>query len=156
MLKEKISDSLLSQIEPVITGLGYTLVDLNSKLLQYGMTIHCVVYKPSGVGIEDCSIIHKTIMPKLEIITDSRDIHLEVSSPGTDRNLKSNSEFLIFRGKGIRILTKDSSEWIMGIIDSADKNGVTVLKNGELHNISYTNVKKAKLDYSEEVNRNGF
>lgn len=141
-------DELWDDVEPVISGLGFSIVELKSRIVRNNFQVHLVIYHPEGVGVEDCSLVYKTLFPRIEILIENRDINLEVSSPGIERRLKSVEEFAVFKGKGIRILPVDSEEWITGIIEETDLEKVRIKKGNETVDIEYNAVRKAKLDYS--------
>jgi ribosome maturation factor RimP len=84
------------------------------------------------------------------LIPDLGNFSLEVSSPGIGRILKSRDEYDIFQGKAVSILTADSTEWIDGIIERADQDRVYLNRNGEVMDISFDVIKKARLDFSQQ------
>ncbi len=112
---------------------------------------HLVVHSANGVGADDCATVHKTVYPRLSVLTDTRDLALEVASPGIDRNLKSWSEFAVFAGRGVRVLERSSGEWLGGVIEETNDEGVTVRIGTESRFIPFGEIQKAKLDYTVEV-----
>lgn len=139
-------NSLINSIEPVIKGLGFSLVEFSSHRNRSNLTVNTIIYKDSGINLADCSIVHKTILPRIELLEDSRSVNLEVSSPGLSRNIKTSDEFEIFIGRKVRILKKDDSEWIHGSIDSVDNNSVNLNKSKETTNVIFADINKAKLE----------
>ena len=80
------------------------------------------------------------------MLEDSRDVHLEVSSPGISRNIKTTDEFKIFMGRKVKILSNNVSEWIHGSIESVDNNSVNLsIENGNIK-IGFADINKAKLE----------
>jgi ribosome maturation factor RimP len=147
VLERKNRDnSLINSIEPVIEGLGFLLVEFTSHRNRSNLTINIIIYSKNGVTIDDCSTVFKTIMPRIELIEDSRDINLEVSSPGITRNIKTVDEFEIFLGKKVRILKKDDSEWIHGSIESVNDNSVNLNIKEQIIAVSFIDINKAKLE----------
>ena len=139
-------DELWDDIEPVVSGLGFSIVELKSRKVRKSYQVHVVIYHPEGVGVEDCSLLYKTLYPRIEILTGSRDINLEVSSPGLERRLKSVEELAIFEGKKVRILTEGVEEWIAGTIAGMDNEKVRIQQGNETIAIDYSAIRKAKLD----------
>ncbi len=137
---------LLREIEPVITGLDYSLVDFTCG--HHGRNLHVgiVIYKDGGISLEDCSLVHRTIFPRIEMLEETEDIQLEVSSPGTSRTIKSVDEFFIFSGKNVKILLTNESEWLKGRISSADKDFLTLVMKNDTVVVHYNDIRKAKLD----------
>lgn len=165
----KDDSSLLESIGPVVEGLGLDLIEVTVSRHRGSVQIRVVVYrgtalaagispsspawieeKPLPVGINDCSRVHHAVLPRLELAFPGQDLYLEVSSPGIDRLIKDGSEFVHYRGRGIRCYRTDISDWSGGILLSSDEEGI-VLRNreGELR-IPYSLIVKAKLDYSLE------
>ncbi|GHU64869.1 ribosome maturation factor RimP [Spirochaetia bacterium] len=148
---------LQDALEPVVHGLGMALIELAvSRRKGHGSTpasvqVRAVVYKAAAIGVDDCSKVHRAVMPRLELVFTGLDVYLEVSSPGIDRAIKDGSEFAHFEGRGVACYRTDISDWTGGILLSSDDKGI-VLKtlNGEV-NLGYDIIAKAKLDHSEEV-----
>ncbi len=141
-----IESKLLGEIQPVVEGQGYYLVDFTSGRNDGNLHVSIVIYKEDGITLDDCTRVHKTIFPRIELLEDARNIHLEVSSPGISRNIRHSNEFSVFIGKNVRILTEDDSEWIYGKITSTDKVSISLLTKDGTMNFTYSNIKKAKLE----------
>jgi ribosome maturation factor RimP len=147
---------LYEALGPVAKGLGMALIELAvSRRKGHGSTpgsvqVRAVVYKAGAIGIDDCSKVHKAVMPRLELAFPGLDVYLEVSSPGIDRLIKDGNEFAGFEGRGIKCYRTDISDWTGGRLLSSDDKGI-VLKtlNGEAR-LEYGIIAKAKLDHSEE------
>ncbi len=147
VLERKNRDnSLINSIEPVINGLGFSLVEFNSHRSRSNLTVNAIIYSESGVDLADCSTVYKTILPRIELLEDSRDVNLEVSSPGISRNIKTIDEFNIFLGRKVRILKRDDSEWIHGSIESVDANSVNLNNGKQTISVSFADINKAKLE----------
>lgn len=62
------------------------------------------IYKKEGVSIDDCVTIHRAIEPLIDNITEIEGSYiLEISSPGYDRPLKTETDFLRYTGEKISI-----------------------------------------------------
>jgi len=142
---------LADELRPVIDGLGYQLVELRAKRLKDGYAVHVVLHRGEGITVDDCADVHTTILPRIQIIEDEQDINLEVSSPGIDRVLKSPHEFSVFVGKGARVLQVSDGQWIGGIISEYSGDSVTLSRAGTGHTIAISEIQKAKLDDTQEV-----
>jgi ribosome maturation factor RimP len=144
-------DSLYNSLEPVIWGLGLSLVELTVSRHRGSVQIRAVVYKQGPLGVDDCSTAHHALLPRLELAFPGQDIYMEVSSPGIDRLIKDGAEFAYYIGRGIRCYRTDISDWSAGILDSANEQGIVLRGKEGMMNISYEIIAKAKLDYSQEV-----
>ena len=147
----KPEDALFYSLEPVIRGLGMSLIELN---VYHGkarggsagsVQIRAVIYKEGITGVDDCSRAHKALLPRLELAYPGQEVYLEVSSPGIDRNIKDGSEFVHYIGKGVKCYRTDISDWTAGVLASADEKKIVLrLENGELE-LPYEIIAKARL-----------
>lgn len=131
--------------EPLIQGLGCSLVELVAFKRQTAWHIKVVITGPEGVGIAECTRVHRALLPRLEAILSSQDMYVEVTSPGLDRILKNAAEFSIFTGKPVKVWNADISDWMAGTIVSSDRESVTLsTEKGDVQ-IAYSKISKAKL-----------
>jgi ribosome maturation factor RimP len=147
----KIDESrLYREMEPVIRGLGYSLVEFSHKNTKYNLQVHAVIYAPGGVSLDDCERVHKTILPRIELIEDTEDIHLEVSSPGVSRHLKNAAEFAVFIGRYAAVLPEGESQWLYGTVEEATAEGITMHTASGDYTLKPGDIRKAKLAVSQE------
>ena len=139
-------NSLINSIEPVIEGMGFSLVEFTFHRNRSNVTVTTIIYSESGVDLADCSTVYKTILPRIELMEDSRDVNLEVSSPGLSRKIKTVDEFDIFLGRKVKILKKDDSDWINGSIESVSDNNVNLNNGKQTVSVSFADINKAKLE----------
>jgi ribosome maturation factor RimP len=131
--------------EPLVSGLGYILVELVVFRRQADWQIKIVITSKENVGIADCSKVHRAIMPRLEALLNTQDMYVEVASPGLDRVLKNATEFSVFTGKQVKVWNTDISDWMQGTIVSADTVSVRLRAETGETDIPYTKIAKAKL-----------
>ena len=148
---EKDVLSVKEPVQAVLKGLGFVLIELSVSMHKGSVQIRVVIYNGKPIGTDDCSKVHRAIMPRLELACPQKDIYLEVSSPGTDRLIKDSSEFAHYLGRGVRCYRTDITEWTAGILESAGKEGITINKNGVVCSLLFEIIAKAKLDPSQEV-----
>ncbi|HUI70995.1 MAG TPA: hypothetical protein VL354_10790 [Spirochaetia bacterium] len=151
MYSESLEKAVRDVTEPLIAGLGFSLVDLTIGRLSGSTRVNVVIYRKEGVGVDDCAEISSMLFPRLETVEGLLDPSLEVSSPGTDRVVKHSSEYAVFRGRGVRVLAGDSTEWEAGIIDRVEDGTLWLRRGGETHGFAISAIRKARLDYSVEV-----
>lgn len=136
------------EIEDLLISMGYGVSDYSVRKVRKNVHVHVVIYKPEGVSINDCAEVYRTLLPKLEIIQDTRDIHLEVSSPGISRTIKNLRELGLYQGRGVSILVNGS--WIGGILDTVAPQ-ITLTTSKGCVSCTADEIQKAKLDYTQEV-----
>lgn len=149
-MKQTNEDPYSDEVMPLLEGLGFDLVELSSAHRKGTLHVHLTIYRPEGVSLDDCAEVYTALMPRLEVLSDNRDIHLEVSSPGLSRGIKSGREFGLFVGKGVKVLTMDADDWVGGVIASSDEESVTLRTKGGERRFVFGNIRKAKLDESQE------
>lgn len=95
-------------IEPVVTGMGYELVELQAA--NGGRMLRLFIDKPGGIDVEDCAAVSRQLSRVLEVEGLDYD-RLEVSSPGLDRPLRKAGDFARFAGHkaDVRMRTPDAT-----------------------------------------------
>ena len=95
-------------IEPVVTGMGYELVELQTA--NGGRMLRLFIDKPGGIDVEDCAAVSRQLSRVLEVEGIDYD-RLEVSSPGLDRPLRKAGDFARFAGHkaDVRMRTPDAT-----------------------------------------------
>ncbi|GAB4221597.1 MAG: ribosome maturation factor RimP [Spirochaetales bacterium] len=148
---KELDRQILEDVEPVLEGMGYFPVEIRTVIQKSGPRVYIVITKQGGVSIEDTTEVLQVLRPRIQILLNSQEVYLEVSSPGIDRVLKEPREFRAFVGRGIKILREGQKEWMGGILDSIETDLIHLRKGGETFAIPFAQIKKAKLDYTEEV-----
>lgn len=93
---------------PLLDAEGFSLVDVEYKRERRGWILRVFIDKEGGVTLEDCARVSREFGQLLDvedIIPTS--YHLEVSSPGLDRPLKKEEDFVKYSGRKVRIKTKE-------------------------------------------------
>ena len=133
-------------IEPVVTGLGYELVDVQAS--NGGRMLRLFIDKPGGISVEDCATVsrHLTRVLAVEGVDYER---LEVSSPGLDRPLRKGSDFARFAGHRaeVRMRTPDPSgrRRFVGVLRGAEAGRLSIELDGHTIGLDLADVERAKL-----------
>ncbi|MFH1823896.1 MAG: ribosome maturation factor RimP [Candidatus Firestonebacteria bacterium] len=103
---ELILSKIKNLILPSLNELGIELYDIEYKRESTGWVLRLYIDKELKVNIGDCETVSKCVSSLL----DSNDLldegyHLEVSSPGLDRPLKTEKDFLRCKGLEVKIFT---------------------------------------------------
>jgi ribosome maturation factor RimP len=139
-------DQLRCEVEPIVTGMGFTLVELRHSRSKNQNHIILVIYRPEGVGVNECAAISKNLYPRLELIDGLDNLQLQVSSPGLDRVFKSREEYSIFRGRNVKIMLQGETDWIRGKIENVEGGELSLQIGGETQRLKLDEIRKAKLD----------
>ena len=102
----KIEPAVLQKIEPLVTEMGYEIVDV--EFVKKGVDATLTVYidnVPVGVSLDDCEKVSVAIDPLLDELNPTNDepYTLNVSSPGLDRPFKKHRDFERNYGKEVEI-----------------------------------------------------
>lgn len=144
------TDRYQKDLQELLSGVGLALVELNISQHRGSIQIRVVIYSPAGTGIDECSRAHRLIQPRLQTLLGQEDFQLEVASPGVDRWIRSDREYSIFLGRGVKVLLREGNEWFAGRIVKADPAAVTIRGTSGERTVDYGAIAKARLDYAEE------
>ena len=167
MSRNPLHQRLISIIEPVLQAAGFELVDLRFVLEQGGWVLRVQADLPleqvtdlsevpsDRVDLEDCEQLSRELSAVLDVEDPiPQAYHLEVSSPGIDRPLRTAAHFTHFAGSEAKIQLavplhveapaterKNFKGTIKGVID--DK--VEIICDGHTFQLSIADIDHAKL-----------
>ncbi|WP_107795698.1 ribosome maturation factor RimP [Nitrosomonas aestuarii] len=132
-------------LELTLAGMGYELVEIEQ--LSRGKLIRVFVDKEGGITIDDCVTIsnHLSRLLTAENIDYGR---LEVSSPGLDRPIKKESDFLRFAGEVIKLKLRvpvQGQRNFVGVLREVNDGILKLEVEGELFDLDMRNIGKARL-----------
>jgi ribosome maturation factor RimP len=137
-------------VQPLLDFEGLLLVDTSLTRGPQGWILRVLIDKEGGVTVDDCVRVSK----ELSHLLDVEDIvptayALEVSSPGLDRPLKTESDFVRFVGHDIKVQTKD---YLSGrrnfkgrLLTCADRRIRIEVSDGQVFDIPIDLIRKAHL-----------
>lgn len=156
---DAFSSMLFLDLASLIEPMGYKLVEASRSEHKGTVSLRMLCYKGGdGINTEDLEAIYNVVYPRYSVLW-TRDLELEVSSPGINRNIKDIGEFKIFLGKTVRVYTQSKSSYVVGKIEKADDDYLYLSsyliedtkEEGEEIRIEYSDISKAKLDYVTEA-----
>ncbi len=152
---------LLEKILPVIdnTLMRFGLIPVEVELVKenHRWFLRIFIYSTErDVNLDDCERVSRSLSDFLEELIPFK-YYLEVSSPGVERKIKSDKEYLIFKGKDINLKLKESidesgeKQFVAKIVDFDENEGLTVFAYKDKQNIliKKDNIVSAKLYFSE-------
>jgi ribosome maturation factor RimP len=136
-------------VEPTLKGSDIELVDVEYKKTGKTWSLRVFIDKNQGVTVNDCQRLSREIEDLIaihELIADH--YVLEVSSPGLDRPLKKETDFI--RNKGKQVLVKtylpiNSSKTNTGTIKDFSNDTLFLENEKKTFEISLSNIAQAKL-----------
>lgn len=122
-------------VVPVIEGLGYSVWDVEYVKEGADMYLRISIDRPDGITIDDCETVHRAIDPVLDEVDPIEEAyHLEVSSTGIERDLRTDAHFDACVGKEVEVRlyapTDGAKSWT-GILLPRGENGDIRLTVGE-------------------------
>jgi ribosome maturation factor RimP len=148
MTKTSVVESIIEISEPVVKDEGLELVDVEYKKLGKIWTLRVFIDSEQGVTVDDCQKISRQISDIIEIDDlISNPFVLEVSSPGLDRPLKKEQDFLRFKNKKVQVKTFspiENRKKFRGIIQDCKDNTLFLDEEGVSIEISLDKISQAK------------
>jgi len=139
-------------LEATVGGLGYELVDV--ELSNRGRMLRIFIDKtaggPQGAGgitVDDCARVSNQLARVLEVEDIDYD-RLEVSSPGLDRPLKKEADFVRFAGEQARLTLRMPVEGrrnFTGVMRAVAQGKLQLEIEGGMVSIDLANIDKARL-----------
>ena len=134
-------------VQPVLRDHGLTLVELEWRPRRPRGVLRLFVDKPGGVGIDDCQRVSRELGDVLDasaLIEEGYD--LEVSSPGLDRQLRTDREYRWATGKRVQCWLAGGQE-VRGRLLGIDGGFLVVEQDGgEQVKLDKASITKARLD----------
>ena len=137
---------LYGLIEKTVTQLDYELVDL--EVSNRGKLLRLFIDKPEGITIDDCVLISNQLGNVLSVEHDIDYDRLEVSSPGLDRALKKDSDFIKFTESRANVKVRmpiEGRKNFLGILKGVDSSDLLIDVEGVMFKIALSNIDKARL-----------
>jgi ribosome maturation factor RimP len=131
-------------LEQTVTGLGYEFAGWErpgSGLLRI------FIDKPAGIDVEDCARVsnHLSRVFAVEGVDYGR---LEISSPGLDRLLRKEQDFVRFAGNMARVklrVPQDGRRNFVGVLRHVSDGKLNMEVDGGLLEFPLSNIDKARL-----------
>ena len=132
--REEYEQKTETLLEPIITRLGFELVDVEYVKEGGQWYLRAYIDKPGGITVDDCEAVSREfsdILDEKDYIEDS--YIMEISSPGLDRPLKKEKDFARSIGKLVEIRTYrpiEKQKEFCGELTAYDNNSVTIDEEG--------------------------
>jgi len=138
MNKKSIEDRVKDLVNDIIKSSDYELIDI--EYVKEGPFKYLRVYvdKPEGITVDDCADVSRALNHKLDEDDFIKEQYfLEVSSPGIERPLKTESDFMKNKDKSVEVKfykPMDGKKAITGIL--VEKTDTSVVISFENENIT--------------------
>ncbi len=150
-----VTDEITALTEPAVAQMGFFLVDVEYKPEGGKKVLRLFIDKEGGrISLDDCETVSRQIEKLLanseleaRLLRDS--YLLEVSSPGADRVLKKEREFLHFRGREVSVSLKapiNGQYQLEGLLEEVTPETFSLgAENGKNLEIPRSQIKKVQL-----------
>ncbi len=147
-MKKSVKETVRELIEPAVSELGYRIWDVVYSKIGADYHLEITIDSDNGINIDDCERVHRVIDPMLDEADPIEGFYyLEVSSPGIERELRTDEHIALSVGEHVeaKLFTqKDGRKSITGILIAQDSDSVTigegecetVLKKNEIAKLS--------------------
>ena len=149
MGKVPVTQSVAELIEPGLLAKGFELVDVEFKKEGKSWILRIFIDKEGGITLEDCQKVSHLAGDLIEVEDIIGSIYtLEVSSPGLNRLLKKEKDFIRFFGKKICVQCHaplNGRKKFTGILKNLKDKAIYIEVDEQTHTIPLNRVAKANL-----------
>jgi len=157
MTQRDVASTVQELALPLVTAMGLELVEVEYHREGRQMILRLYLDKPGGINLDDCAAVSRELSPLLdveEVITGN--YSLEVSSPGLNRPLKNEADFIRFAGRLVKVRTFEQlpddrgnlRKTFLGILKGCEGGEVIMdLKEGQGARIPLVAIAKAHLEF---------
>lgn len=149
MKREHIETMISQEVEQIISGTALELVDVE-YVREKNWYLRVFIDKEGGVDLEDCQAVSE----KLSKVLDEKDpiqenYLLEVSSPGLDRILKKDKDFIRYAGRTVDIHFfqphNGKKDLVADLVGKGEGGKLTVLVDGHEEILDMKTISQVRL-----------
>ena len=136
-----------SAIEPAVDYLGFEIYDIGFAFTPRCPVLRIYIDNPRGfVSIDDCVRVSRRVSQ----ILDAGDLiktkyTLEVSSPGAEREIRSESDYQRFRGCDVSVYLRDGGRYLGKLMEKQGEKIFISISNNQIKSFDINNIYKIKL-----------
>ena len=154
-LKKSVKDTVREAIEPTVTELGYRIWDILYSKIGADYHLEITIDNDEGINIEDCERVHRAIDPILDECDPIEGFYyLEVSSPGIERELRTEEHISLSIGAKVQaklFAAKDGVKSVEGILSGFEDGKVTIERDdGSALTLAKSDISKLTTVYFED------
>ena len=146
----EVREEVRQLAEPLAEEHGYELVDIEQASLGHHRVIRVFLDKPGGVTVDDCARFSRRLADAMDMnqIVPGR-YHLEVSSPGLERPIRTLDHVQRFAGQRITLQTHDARDgrrrWEGVLLGPVDGRAGVRTDEGDEQWFEWAEVRSARL-----------
>ena len=136
-------------IVPLLTDMDIELVDIEFRREGHGWVLRLFIDHSGGVTLENCTRVSREVSSYLEVEDPiEHAYHLEVSSPGLERPLKKERDFIRFSGRMARIKLREKrndQRVFIGKLQGMENEEVLLDVDGRIESFLPADIARARL-----------
>lgn len=137
-MKKSIESAIEELVSPIVDDKGFEIVDIEYVKEAGEYYLRVFLDKEGGISLNDCEAVSRELSEILDVKDPIKDNYfLEVSSPGLDRPLKKDKDFVRYQGRDVEIKlykplngSKQFEGELVGL--NEDKNIVVIIDDNEV------------------------
>lgn len=153
-MKKSIKETVRDAILPTVEELGYRLWDVTYSKVGADYHLEVTIDNDEGINIDDCERVHRAIDPILdECDPIEESYYLDVSSPGIERDLRTDEQILWAVGMKVEaklFAAHQGMKSIVGILESYDGGIVKITNDGGEYTLKRDEISKLKNIFFED------
>ena len=150
-MKKSIKDTVRDAIQPTVSELGYRIWDILYSKIGADYHLEITIDSDNGINIEDCEKVHRAIDPILDEVDPIENFYyLEVSSPGIERELRTDDHIALSVGQRVEaklFAPKDGLKSLTGELLSYEEGIVRIAYGDTEYALNRNEISKLKTIY---------
>jgi ribosome maturation factor RimP len=150
-MSEEIIERVRLLADPILSSIGMELIEVQYRREARGWVLRLIIDKEGGVTLDDCTLVSREMGRTLDVEDlISTPYTLEVSSPGVNRPLKNERDYLKYRDHLIRVKTfspVENRREFKGKLLGIANNLIEIQIDEGVYQIPLANVAKANLEF---------
>ena len=151
---KSIKDTVREAIEDKVTELGYRIWDVTFSKIGADWHLEITIDSDNGVEIDDCEKVHRAIDPIVDECNPYEDLdYLEVSSPGIERELRTEEHIALSLGSRVEaklFAPKDGAKSVIGKLESFEDGKLTITTEATSYTIDKSEISKLRTVFFED------
>ena len=152
-MKKNVRETVKEAILPTVTELGYRLWDVTYSKVGADYHLEITIDNDAGININDCEKVHRAIDPIIDECDPIEGFYyLDVSSPGSERDLRTDEHILHCIGWRVEaklFAAKDGRKSFVGTLESYEDGSITIREGEESTVLGRDEVSKLTTLYTE-------
>lgn len=149
-MSEEITRQAMEIIRPILLEEGMECVDLEYRREARGWVLRLYIDKEGGITLDDCARMNQKVGRILDVENlIEAPYHLEVSSPGLTRPLKTEGDFIKYQNRLIQVKTVEpigKQRQFKGKLLRTIDGGIEIETEKTILHIPFRLIAKARLE----------